>query len=105
MIDDRWDRRRWRGELVPGESTHAAAGFRSTRIEERTDVARVIGAEARTYDLDVVAELLVKHASRDCIGPEELLAGPDPEGFGVGLVPDVEDHVPTAVLAGDGANE
>ncbi len=90
---------------MPGESAHPAAGLRSTRIEERTDVAGIVDAEARTYDLDVVAELLVEHASRDCIGLEELLAAPDPEGFGVGLVPNIEDHVLTAGLAGDGANE
>src|SRR6266508_900059 len=101
MIDDRGDRRGWRRELVPGETAHPATGLRSTRIEERTDVAGVIEAEARTYYLDVVAEFLVEHASRDCIGLEELFAAPDPEGFGVGLVPDIEDHVPTAGLAGD----
>ncbi len=105
MIDDRVDRGGWCGDLVPGESAHPAPGLRSTCIEERTDVIGVVDAEARTDHLDFVAELLVKHARRDCVGLEELLACPDPEGFGVRLIPDVERHVLTAELASGAANE
>src|SRR6266540_7053507 len=105
MIDDRGDRRGWRWKLVPGEGAHNAARLRSTRVEEGPYVAGVVDAEARTDDLDVVAKFLVEHAGRDCVGLEELFGAPDPEGLSVWLVPDIEDHVPTAGLASNGANE